>query len=134
MSSSQALDWRKLFDSSSEQKIGFFLDNMPIWVRLGLVPLELFTQKGLSYIASVLGTPFYMDNITTLQQRLACVKVVCLEISIDFELSRFINVELHDGSFVSIGVEVLWLQMRCLQCQSFSHSGKHCSKKNKMKV
>ncbi|MBA0709275.1 hypothetical protein Golax_024315, partial [Gossypium laxum] len=102
---------------------------MPNWVQLSLVPLELFTQKGLSYIASALGSPFYMDNITTLQQRLTYVKV-CFEISVDFELPGFINVELHDGSFVSIRVEVLWLPMHCLQCQSFSHSGKHYSKKN----
>ncbi|MBA0763323.1 hypothetical protein Gotri_012782 [Gossypium trilobum] len=102
---------------------------MLIWVQLSLVPLEFFTQKGLSYIASALGTPFYMDNITTLQKRLAYVKV-CFEISVDFVLPGFINIELHDGSFVSIRVEVLWLPMHCLQCQSFSHSGKHYSKKN----
>ncbi|MBA0723534.1 hypothetical protein Golax_004108 [Gossypium laxum] len=70
-----------------------------------------------------------MDNITALQQLLVYAKV-CVEISVDFELPHFINVELCDGSFVSIGVEVPWLPMRCLQCRPFSHFGKHCSKKN----
>ncbi|MBA0711736.1 hypothetical protein Golax_010886 [Gossypium laxum] len=85
---------------------------MLIWVQLSRVPLELFTQKGFSYIASAFGTPLYMDNITALQH-LAYTKV-CLDISIHFELPRFINVELHDCSFVSIGVEVTWLSMHCL--------------------
>ncbi|MBA0556725.1 hypothetical protein Golob_026803 [Gossypium lobatum] len=53
-----------------------------------------------------------MDNITALQH-LAYTKV-CLEISIHFELPHFINVELSDCSFVSIGVEVPWLPMHCL--------------------
>ncbi|MBA0814000.1 hypothetical protein Gohar_019851 [Gossypium harknessii] len=99
---------------------------------LSRVPLELFTQKGLSYITSALGAPIYMNNIATLQQCLIYTQV-CVEISIDFEL-LFINVELRDGSFVSIGVEVPWLPMHCLQCRSFSHSGKHYFKKNKVKV
>ncbi|MBA0841755.1 hypothetical protein Goarm_001619 [Gossypium armourianum] len=72
-----------------------------------------------------------MNNIATLQQHLTYMHV-CVEISVDFELF-FINVELRDGSFVSIGVEVPWLPMRCLQCRSFSHSGKHYSKKNEVK-
>ncbi|MBA0844616.1 hypothetical protein Goarm_023328, partial [Gossypium armourianum] len=73
-----------------------------------------------------------MDNITALQQRLVYAKV-CVEISVDFELPHFINVELCDGYFVSIGVEVPWLPMHCLQCRPFSHFGKHCSKKNDVK-
>ncbi|MBA0796166.1 hypothetical protein Gohar_006960 [Gossypium harknessii] len=78
---------------------------------LSLVPLELFTQKGLSYIVSALGTPSNMDNITTLQQRLAYVKV-CFEISVDFELPGFINVELHDGPLFLL--ELKYYGCRCI--------------------
>ncbi|MBA0688267.1 hypothetical protein Goari_006069 [Gossypium aridum] len=70
-----------------------------------------------------------MDNIIALQQHVAYAKV-CVEIFVDFELPCFINVELRNGSFVSIGVEVPWLSMRCLQYRSFVHSSKHCFKKN----
>ncbi|KAA3482827.1 Geminivirus AR1/BR1 coat protein [Gossypium australe] len=69
--------------------------------KLSRVPLELFPQKGFSYIASAFGTPLYMDNITALLQHLAYAKI-CVEISVDFELPHFINVELRDCSFVSI--------------------------------
>ncbi|KAK5792943.1 hypothetical protein PVK06_034076 [Gossypium arboreum] len=68
------------------------------------------------------------------KQRAVEVKTVCVEISVDFELPHFINVELCDCSFVSIGVKVLWLLMRCLPCRSFIHFGKHYFKKNEVKV
>ena len=42
----------------------FDMAKLPIWIHLGKVPLELFTQKGLSYIASAIGSPLYMDRIT----------------------------------------------------------------------
>ncbi|XVF63676.1 hypothetical protein PTKIN_Ptkin09bG0105500 [Pterospermum kingtungense] len=51
------------------------LNKVPIWVNLWNVPLELFSQQGLSYIASVLGVPLYMDRFTAEQERLAFAKV-----------------------------------------------------------
>ena len=42
----------------------FDMTKLPIWIHLGKVLLELFTQKGLSYIASAIGSPLYMDRIT----------------------------------------------------------------------
>ncbi|MBA0823480.1 hypothetical protein Goarm_020210, partial [Gossypium armourianum] len=63
------------------------------------------------------------------------ILVLCRSWSICFGVNRgFINIELSDGSFISIGVEVPWLSMCCLKCRSFSHSGKHYSKKNEVKV
>ncbi|PPR98518.1 hypothetical protein GOBAR_AA22152 [Gossypium barbadense] len=42
---------------------------MPVWIQCYRVLLELFTQKGLSYIASA--TPLYMDSVTASQTRLS---------------------------------------------------------------
>ncbi|KAK8638784.1 hypothetical protein V6N13_137195 [Hibiscus sabdariffa] len=61
------------------QKLDFDLQKMPIWVQLHNVPLELFSRKGLSYIASAMGTPLYMDSITASCERLEFAKV-CIEI------------------------------------------------------
>ncbi|MBA0554068.1 hypothetical protein Golob_013197 [Gossypium lobatum] len=157
MSSSQPLDWRKLFDLPSDQSLVFFppevhggsitvkppavvfdegircwhhllvaqflgqppnfhslqklvldhcpwhIQNKPMVLRKWEPNLQRLdsplTICRIGYIASALGTPFYMDKITTLQQRHAYVKV-CFEISVDFEFPGLINVELHDGSFV----------------------------------
>ncbi|XVE64166.1 hypothetical protein DITRI_Ditri07aG0080200 [Diplodiscus trichospermus] len=40
------------------------LTRIPLWVHLSNIPLELFTKEGLSYIASTIGSPLYMDRIT----------------------------------------------------------------------
>ncbi|XVF41398.1 hypothetical protein PTKIN_Ptkin01aG0277000 [Pterospermum kingtungense] len=58
----------------------FNMATIPVWFKLGNVPLELFTQEGLGFIASGLGNPLYMDHITAKQQRLAFARV-CVEIA-----------------------------------------------------
>ncbi|GAV73257.1 DUF4283 domain-containing protein [Cephalotus follicularis] len=40
-------------------------NTIPIWVKLSNVPIQFWTKMGLSYIASVLGRPLYMDASTT---------------------------------------------------------------------
>ncbi|MBA0725908.1 hypothetical protein Golax_001769 [Gossypium laxum] len=65
------------------------MDRLPVWIHLKHVPLELFTGGGLSYIASALGNPLYMDGITASKQRLPYAKV-CVELSVDQVLPRFV--------------------------------------------
>ncbi|XVE64008.1 hypothetical protein DITRI_Ditri07aG0066900 [Diplodiscus trichospermus] len=48
-------------------KLHFDMSKIPIWIQLENVPLELFTRKRLSYIASVVGCPLYMEQITANQ-------------------------------------------------------------------
>ncbi|MBA0550642.1 hypothetical protein Golob_021576, partial [Gossypium lobatum] len=103
---------RKLFDSFFEQNLEF----SPPKVHGGSVIVKPPAEK--------------LVNMLWSKQGVIEVNMVYVEISVDFEFPRFINIELSDGSFVSIRVEVPWLSMRCLKCRSFSHSGKHCSKKN----
>ena len=45
----------------------FNMAKLSVWIQLDNIPFELFTQKGLSDIASALGIPFYMDKITAQQ-------------------------------------------------------------------
>ncbi|XVF82903.1 hypothetical protein PTKIN_Ptkin16aG0088300 [Pterospermum kingtungense] len=65
------------------------LNEVLIWVNLWNVPLELSSQQGLSYIASVLGVPLYMDRIAAEQEHLA---------------------------FAKVRVKVPWIPLRCLAC------------------
>ncbi|KAK8668475.1 hypothetical protein V6N13_105928 [Hibiscus sabdariffa] len=66
-------------------KLGLLLEELkltstPIWIKLWHVPLELYSQQGLSYVASAVGRPLYSDRATTLKQHLEfakCGKVVC---------------------------------------------------------
>ena len=40
----------------------FNMAKLSIWIQLGNIPLKLFMQRGISYIASVLGNPLYGSN------------------------------------------------------------------------
>ncbi|XVE75051.1 hypothetical protein DITRI_Ditri12bG0066400 [Diplodiscus trichospermus] len=108
--------------------LDFDLAKIPIWLHLRNVPLELFTRSGLSYIASAVGIPLYMDRITTSYQRLAYAKV-CVEIKVSSEIPSSIEVRMKDGSPVSISMEVPWHQQRCKNCSLFGHSPNTCQRK-----
>ena len=103
--------------------LDFNISKLPVWIHLGNVSLELFTQKGLSYIASGLGNPLYMDRITAGQQRLSYAKIY-VEIEASKEIPKSIEVELGNGSVISISVEVLWLPPKCSRCCIFLHVDK----------
>ncbi|XVE86106.1 hypothetical protein DITRI_Ditri18aG0009800 [Diplodiscus trichospermus] len=99
-----------------------------IRIQLKSVPLELFTHKGLSYIASAVGRPLYMDQITANQQRLAFAKVY-VQVGASTVIPSFIEVKMSNRSTVSIKVITPWLSQRCLHCNIFDHFDKYCTKK-----
>ena len=98
-----------------------------IWIQLGNVPLELFTKNGLSYIASAIGNPLYMDRFTANQSRLSFAKI-CVEVDVSSVIPKSIDVKMRNGSFISISVDVPWLPQKCTKCQVFGHNDQHCSK------
>ncbi|KAK8665140.1 hypothetical protein V6N13_005315 [Hibiscus sabdariffa] len=61
-------------------------------------------ERGLSYIASAIGIPLYMDSVAASKQRLAYAKV-CVEISIDSKLPRSVKVLLRNGSSAWVDVD-----------------------------
>ncbi|XVF82969.1 hypothetical protein PTKIN_Ptkin16aG0095000 [Pterospermum kingtungense] len=105
------------------------LKRIPVWVHLHDVPYELFTKKGLSYIASVIGHPLYMDKFIAKQQRLAYAKV-CIELDAAREIPKLVKVRMKDGSLISVRVEVPWFPTRCQHCCIFGHGNKECPKKH----
>ncbi|PPD95544.1 hypothetical protein GOBAR_AA36069 [Gossypium barbadense] len=111
------------------KSLNFSMNQMPVWVHLSNIPLELFTSKSLSYIASALGNPLYMDSITANQQRLAFAKV-CFEMNANLVVPRFVEVELQDGSVAFITVEMPWMAHRCLQCNVFGLLTSFAQKRN----
>ena len=67
-------------------------------------------KNGLSYIASAIGNPLYTYCITIDQQHWAFAKIY-VEVDASVEIPHSIEVRMHNGSFISITVEVPW----CLQ-------------------
>ena len=69
------------------ESLEFNFAKLPLWIQLGNIPLELFSHKGVSYIASALRNPLYMDRITTTQECLAYAKV-CVEMEASLDILR----------------------------------------------
>lgn len=106
------------------------LSKVPLWLHLLNVPLELFNREGLSYIASVIGRPLYMDSISAACKRLVYAKV-CVEIDVEKEVPSTVKLVMRDSSISLISVEVPWFPTKCSTCNIFGHSAKTCSKVGK---
>ena len=110
------------------RSLEFNMARLPIWVHLGNIPLELFSQKGISYIASALENPLYMDRFTASQQRLPYARV-CVEMEADAEVPKSIEVEMKNGHKVFVSVMIPWMPIKCSYCHIFGHNQNDCSNK-----
>ncbi|KAL0293429.1 UNVERIFIED_CONTAM: hypothetical protein Sradi_6937500 [Sesamum radiatum] len=81
---------------------------VPVWIKLRHLPVELWTSEGLSVVASGVGKPLYPDAITR-----ACTRL---------DFAR------EDGSEVAckVDVEYEWLPPKCTTCHSLGHSIRDC--------
>lgn len=58
----------------------FNLNTIPVWIHLSNILLEMFNQKGIGYLPSVVGTPLFIDRVTAKKHRLAFTRV-CVEVN-----------------------------------------------------
>ncbi|XP_044491492.1 uncharacterized protein LOC123215458 [Mangifera indica] len=102
-----------------------------IWVRMYGIPLKFWTPKGLSYIASAIGNPLYVDSITEEGTRLDYARI-CIEIKVDSECPDSICLSLLNGECMVINVEYSWKPIKCNGCQCFGHSTANCTLATKL--
>ncbi|GAV81837.1 DUF4283 domain-containing protein/zf-CCHC_4 domain-containing protein [Cephalotus follicularis] len=102
-------------------------NSIPVWVKLSNVPVHLWTKLGLSYIASVLGRPLYMDAPTTNRQALTYARV-CVDILATSSFLNSILLDLDDGTSIVVGVEYPWKPQACSLCKVFDHANESCPK------
>ena len=100
------------------------ISKLPVWVRLHGLPFTLWSRKGLSVAASVVGKPLSCDEPTFCCTRLDFARV-CVEIDAAKPLvykydlaSPCPNEPLH------IEVEYEWKPARCDKCKLFGHACK----------
>ncbi|XVF49581.1 hypothetical protein PTKIN_Ptkin04bG0024000 [Pterospermum kingtungense] len=106
----------------------FNMARLSVWVHLHNVPIEAFSKKGLSYIASALGKPLYMDRYTAQMERLSYARV-CVELDADKDIPYAIEVQLRKGRTVWVQVSVPWMPPKCPKCKIFGHVEKSCPRK-----
>ncbi|XP_031394470.1 uncharacterized protein LOC116205909 [Punica granatum] len=97
------------------------LKRMPVWVQLRRIPLQYFHPKGISYLASAIGKPLYMDRATALSSRLDYAKV-CVEVDAEKEIPNVLNVDLGNEYKVEVLVDTPWLPEKCARCKVFGHN------------
>ncbi|KAI4324403.1 hypothetical protein MLD38_029898 [Melastoma candidum] len=97
------------------------LRNVPCWVQLSGIPLELWHKEGFIYLASVLGVPLKVDGRS---ERMANIGTARIQVSCSAvrELQRKIEVEGEEGVNIQIDVHYENVPLRCKECLVFGHS------------
>ncbi|PWA34057.1 zinc knuckle CX2CX4HX4C [Artemisia annua] len=109
--------------------------SIPLWVKLVNVPMEAWTMKGLSSIASCLGKPIIMDAVTTSlcqtgSGRFGYARVL-VEMSVEKEFLNEIEICYRDKDNITVGmkkvkVEYSWKPPVCKHCKVFGHDEVNC--------
>ncbi|KAK4384432.1 Retrovirus-related Pol polyprotein from type-2 retrotransposable element R2DM [Sesamum angolense] len=102
---------------------------VPVWIKLRHLPVELWTTNGLSTVASGIGRPLYPDAITRACTRLYFARV-CVMLNVSSKLPKHIVIMMpneHGGeSACKVDVEYEWLPPKCTNCTSLGHATREC--------
>ncbi|XP_011101570.1 uncharacterized protein LOC105179625 [Sesamum indicum] len=103
---------------------------VPVWIRLRHLPVELCKEEGLSTVASSVGKPLYPDAITKACTRLNFARV-CVMLDISSKLLKHIIImtPYKDGgeSPCKIDMKYEWLPPKHTTCMTLGHSTKNCA-------
>ncbi|KAL0290049.1 UNVERIFIED_CONTAM: hypothetical protein Sradi_7058700 [Sesamum radiatum] len=109
---------------------------VPVWIKLRHLPVELWATDGLSTVASGIGRPLYPDAITRACTRLDFARV-CVMLNVNSKLPKHIVIMIpneHGGeSACKVDVEYEWLPPKCTNCTSLGHATKECPLTKPMK-
>lgn len=104
------------------------VQKIPQWVQFYNVPLEFWTAACLSYIATSVGQPLYMDQLTAKCKRLGINKV-CVEIYVNSDLLDSFDLGFSSGEVAVIGIKYPWKPLECFEGKTSGHSTSACPKK-----
>ncbi|XP_020671933.2 uncharacterized protein LOC110091960 [Dendrobium catenatum] len=101
------------------------LSSIPIWIKIVDLPLALWTPKGISTIASYIGIPLSVDNLTAKRARLTFARV-CVSVSKDSTLPDEIPINI-EGVDIQLKVIYDWKPSHCEGCGSMVHTYSSCN-------
>lgn len=113
--------WTRMMKLTKEK-----VTKVPVWIRLFNVPLEYWDKDGLSRIASAVGVPLFMDQLTEECSRVAFARI-CVEIEASSNLPAMFNVSCG-GISVVVRVEYQGIPAKCDHCLVFGHKTSNCVK------
>ncbi|KAF9598617.1 hypothetical protein IFM89_028286 [Coptis chinensis] len=101
------------------------MSTLPIWVKLWNMPKQMWTKKGISFIASRIGKPICRDAATQKKQRLDFARV-CIEVTRNAKYPDCLRFDLGKGIIAEVGVEYLWIPLTCSICNKSGHKESNC--------
>jgi hypothetical protein len=109
------------------QLLKLSLSSIPIWIKLHNLPIEFWNTTCLSYVASGVGKLICADSVTKVQLRLGFARVL-VEVNIDSNFPKEVEIVGANGIRVVVGVEYPWILIKCKKCKSFGHLAHTCTK------
>ncbi|GKB67000.1 RNA-directed DNA polymerase, eukaryota, reverse transcriptase zinc-binding domain protein [Tanacetum coccineum] len=112
-------------------------NKIPVWIKLFNIPLEAWSVKGISALASKLGKPLVMDDMTASMCHNGTRRSAFARVLVEIEASKgfkdIIEIQYKDKNnnvirtkFVK--VEFSWKPISCTHCNVFGHSEFRCHK------
>lgn len=98
---------------------------IPLWLNLRGIPMELFTNEGISHIASGVGVSLLMNKATELKNRLSFARF-SIEVDLIATLPSSINVEIEDFGGLEVVVDYPLKPKFCTICREIGHGDKFC--------
>ncbi|KAL0439702.1 UNVERIFIED_CONTAM: hypothetical protein Slati_2453200 [Sesamum latifolium] len=100
---------------------------VPEWIKLRHLPVELWTNEGLSTVSSGIGKPLYPDAITRACTRLNFARV-CVMLDISSKLPKHIVIMVpcemeREGMQSGCGIRVAAPEMQCMHESRPSYEG-----------
>ncbi|XP_022032619.1 uncharacterized protein LOC110933720 [Helianthus annuus] len=113
------------------------IKSVPVWVKLHNVPIAVYTDDGLSLLASKIGVPKRLDSYTADMcaenwGRSSFARAL-IEINAENEIKDHITIAIpkldEEGYLMErVDVEYEWKPLRCSLCCVFGHNDQNCSK------
>ncbi|GKB19604.1 RNA-directed DNA polymerase, eukaryota, reverse transcriptase zinc-binding domain protein, partial [Tanacetum coccineum] len=113
---------------------------LPVWVKLVNMPMEAWTNEGISAIASCIGKPKIMDSMTSYvcKNRLGRTEFarVLVEIEAIKGFKNEVEIQYRDKDqgikgTKKVKVEYDWKAPLCSHCKVFGHNFDQCTKRVK---
>jgi hypothetical protein len=101
-----------------------------VWIKLHNLPMEFWNATCLSYVASGVGKPLCADTVTEEQLRLGFARVL-VEVNIDSDFPKEVEIVGVNGQPVVVGIEYPWIPLKCKKCKSFGHASHACTRVEK---
>ncbi|GJT55299.1 RNA-directed DNA polymerase, eukaryota, reverse transcriptase zinc-binding domain protein [Tanacetum coccineum] len=110
---------------------------IPLWAKMKNIALEAWTKDGISALASSLGKPIRMDNVTAQACTTGRERADFARVLVEFEAKKgfkeHIDIQYRSKDNVVIGtkkveVEYQWKPDICSHCMVFGHKERTCKK------